>query len=113
MKSRRTGPEFSCLERVFKLQFVVYSQKFRVTCAYKSLVDLVLPDPSALEYIPFLLYKARTLMLNQVKAVETEDTEAFPLKAARERCRQPAPMVVSDSAQVTALRGINIIQDLL
>ncbi|KAH8109323.1 hypothetical protein DFH11DRAFT_1878222 [Phellopilus nigrolimitatus] len=61
----------------------------KVIGAYKSLVDLVLPDPSALEYIPFLLYKARTLMLNQVKAVETEDTEAFPLKAARERCRQP------------------------
>ncbi|KAH8108859.1 coatomer epsilon subunit-domain-containing protein [Phellopilus nigrolimitatus] len=55
--------------------------------AYKSLADLALPDASAPDHTSFVLYKARALIaLGQAKAAEAlipEDTEAFPLKAAR------------------------------
>ncbi|CCL98612.1 uncharacterized protein FIBRA_00614 [Fibroporia radiculosa] len=53
--------------------------------AYKSLVDLTLPDTSSPDYIPTLVYKARAcIALNTPEAVAglvTEDTEDVTLKA--------------------------------
>ncbi|OCH96233.1 hypothetical protein OBBRIDRAFT_787309 [Obba rivulosa] len=53
--------------------------------AYKTLVNLTLPDPSSPEYTPFLVYKARShVALNETGAVAQiipSDTENVALKA--------------------------------
>lgn len=61
------------------------------TGAYKSIAELTLPESSSTEYAPFLLYKARAqIALGQAKAAADlipEDTESFPLRAARALAR--------------------------
>lgn len=65
-------------------ELYIVKQQF-ILGAYKTLVDLTLPDPSSPDYAPTLVYKARAhIALNQPQAVASlipEDAEDVSVKA--------------------------------
>ncbi|EMD39205.1 hypothetical protein CERSUDRAFT_112883 [Gelatoporia subvermispora B] len=79
--------------------------------AYKTLVDLTLPDPSSPEYTPLLVYKARShIALNDTQAVVQivpADTENVALKAVAALARYVGATAAADKdAALEELRDL-------
>ena len=80
--------------------------------AYKSLVDLTLPDPASQDYIPTLVYQARAhIALGNPSAAEAlvpEDTENVALKSVAALARFMSADEDAREAVLEELRDLSV-----